>query len=169
MKKLFKSLFIIACCVSLGLTSCSKDDDDGPAEPKDDDLVEQLQGTWNFHLMKMNVMGQTIEMDLDDIKDNSGYDLFYDDVLTFRGEKVNGSYYEVDGNEIMLPWYVELDWWATVSFSGNKMTMYYNINYEGTPIKMWLTYAKSGSRSMSEITEGSMLPLIKEAINSVRK
>jgi len=166
MKKLFNYVALLAMCltVSMAFVSCSDDDED---EPKGGDLVEQLQGTWNFDIMKVNVMGQTIEMDKDEIVDNTGYDRFYDDVLTFSGEKVNGTSYQVSGNKVMLPWYEELGWWASVSFSGNKMTMYYDINYEGAAMKMWITYVK-GSRSGYTFTDGQMPALIREAVKSIK-
>ncbi len=47
MKKLFKSLFIIACCVSLGLTSCSKDD----GEPGGDQTNSGEYGDLNGKLV----------------------------------------------------------------------------------------------------------------------
>lgn len=156
------SLLVMCLTVSMAFVSCGDDKD----EPKGGDLVEKLQGTWYFDIMKMNAMGQTIEMDKEFIMNGSGYDQFYDDVLTFSGEKVNGSSFQVNGKKIMLPWYDNLDWWATVSFTGNKMTLYYDIYYEGTPIKMWITYVKSGSRCSYNLIPQQMPTLIPEAIKA---
>ncbi|MGM9693409.1 MAG: hypothetical protein ACI3YC_00165 [Alloprevotella sp.] len=141
--KLFSVLFIGA--LSVGFASCS--DDDAPAGPSGDALVEQLQGTWTVDLIKVQVMGQIIEMNRDELSQNTGYSDFYDDVLTFNGTKVNGYDYQINGNQILLPWYEEHGWWQTVSFSGNNMTLFLAITYEGIPMNMWATYVKTGSRA----------------------
>lgn len=131
--------------LSAGFVSCS--DDDESDSPSGNNLVEKLQGKWTFEMMKMQVMGQTIEMNRDQISQSSGYDKFYDEVLTFNGSQVEGLDYQVNGNKILLPWYEDLGWWQTVSFSGNKMTLFLDTTYEGVPIKVWLTYVKNGSRA----------------------
>lgn len=162
MKKLFNYFALLMMCltVSVAFVSCGDDED----EPKGSNLEEQLQGTWNFQVMKISVMGQTIEMDIDDLKNNTGYNQFYDDVLKFSGSKVNGGTYKINGNKILLPWYESVDWWASVSFSGSKMTLYYDINYEGVPMKMWITYIKSGSRSLFNERNGHMPAIIDEVL-----
>ena len=141
--KLLSVLFIGA--LSVGFASCS--DDDAPAGPSGDALVEQLQGTWTVDVMKVQAMGQAIEMNRDELLQNTGYDDFYDDVLTFNGTKVNGLDYQINGNQILLPWYAELGWWQTVSFAENTMTLFLAISYEGIPMNMWATYVKTGSRA----------------------
>jgi len=155
---------LLACMsLALGFTSCGDDDD----EPKGDDLVENLQGSWTFSNMKLKVLGQTVEMDIDDIRDESGYDQFYDEYLNFNGNKVNGSTYRVDGNKLMLPWYEDLGWWGAVSFSGSKMTMYYDINYEGVDMELWITYVKSGRSLMApECVDAGMI--VSEAMKKVK-
>ena len=159
MKKYSKFLvFFYAMLIgvmSMNLAACGDDDDDNAnssgsnstANPQGDNLKEQLQGTWTVDFLKMVVMGQTIEMSYDQLVENSGYHDFYDDVLTFNGTKVNGLDYQINGNKILLPWYSELGWWMSVSFSGNKMTLYADITYEGIPMKLWVTYAKNSSRA----------------------
>lgn len=141
--KLFSVLFIGA--LSVGFASCG--DDDGSAGSSGNALVEQLQGTWKVDVMKVQAMGQTIEMNRDELSQISGYDKFYDEVLTFNGTKVNGLDYQINGNQILLPWYAESGWWHTVSFAGNKMTLFLAISYEDMPMKMWVTYVKTGSRA----------------------
>lgn len=141
--KFFCALLIGA--LSAGFVSCGDDGDDLD-NPSGSSLTEKLQGTWVFDIMKIQVMGQTIELDRDQLVNNSGYEDFYDDVLTFNGSKVNGNDYQINGNKILLPWYSDLDWWQTVSFSGNKMTLYLNVTYEGVPMKMWATYVKKSAR-----------------------
>ncbi len=156
---------LVACLMlALGFTSCSNDDD----KPKGDDLMENLQGGWTFSTMKIKTLGQTVEMDIDDIRGNSGYDKFYDEYLTFNGDKVNGSTYRVDGNKIMLPWYEDLGWWGAVSFSGANMTMYYDLDYEGVDMKLWITYTKSGRGIMSPVDVDAQ-KLLNEAVTTVKK
>lgn len=157
---------LLACLtLALGFTSCGGDDED---EPKGDDLMENLQGSWEFSTMKVKVLGQTVEMDIDDIRDGSGYDQFYDEHLNFNGNKVNGSTYRVDGNKIMLPWYEDVSWWATVSFSGSKMTMYYDVNYEGLDVELWTTYVRSG-RSGQVSVEGDARMMLRDALKTIGK
>lgn len=154
------------CLFSVSLNSCGSDDDDEPGgeDPAGNSLVEKLQGTWTFEKMKIKSFGQTIELDLDDLKNYSGYSDFYDDVLSFNGSKVNGMTYSIDGNNILLPWYDE-GWWAKVSFSGNQMTLYFNINYEGVAMELWTIYSKSSksSRSLDIATTNSIIPTAIEA------
>ncbi len=163
-------MHVYAMFFSVSLNSCKDDDDEpgGGGSPSGDLLVEKLQGTWTIEKMTVKSFGQTIEFDLDDLKNNTGYSNFYDDVLTFNGNEVNGLAYSVDGNKIMLPWYEDYDegWWATVSFSGNQMTMYYDINYEGVKMEMWITYTKSSKRSISidVANTNSIIPIAIEAI-----
>lgn len=149
----FCALLIGAMC--LGFASCGDDDDEpsgGSAGTPSgtvtgSNLVEKLQGTWTFQKMKIQVMGQTVEMTRDELVGSTGYENFYDDVLTFSGSKVNGYDYQVDGNKILLPWYESQGWWQSVSFSGNTMILLLDVVYEGVPMKMWLTYVKTGSRA----------------------
>ncbi len=146
MKKLMKFMSMMAFCICAAgfFTSCS-DDKDEPSSSSGGSSVsaEQLDGTWTVKKMKMEVFGQTMEMTLEELKQSSGYNQFYDDVLTFSGNKVNGSTYTRDGNRILLPWYEELGWWSTVSISGSEMTLYFDIVQEGVSMKLWTVYTKS--------------------------
>lgn len=179
MKKYSKYLqFICAMLIgvmSMNLVACGDDDDDNvnssgsnaTSNPQGDQLKEQLQGTWTVDAMKIVVMGQTIELSYDDLVDNSGYDDFYDDVLTFNGTKVNGLDYQINRNKILLPWYSEMGWWMAVSFSGNKMTLYLDITYEGVPMKMWITYAKNSSRATFEPSSNASISILDAYIKSM--
>ena len=155
MKKILLKLLCMSmlCFFSVSLISCESDDDEPgvkntTTKPTGENLVEALQGTWALEKIKVKCLGQTFEYDLDDLKTQSGNTVFYDDVLTFDGEKVNGLNYSIDGNNILLPWYDDT-WWAEVSFLGTQMTLYYNINYEGVKMEEWAIYSKSNSSSRS--------------------
>lgn len=163
MKKLILNLItvIMVCLFSVSLSSCSNDN-----EPKGNDLVEKLQGTWTFKTMKLSALGETFELGLDDLKESGGYSEFYDDVLSFNGRKVNGSEYYVEGNKILLPWYTNDNLWAKVSFSGSKMTMYYSVYSEGIKMELWITYTRSNSsRSINTTNTSLILPA---AINTIK-
>ena len=180
MKKYSKFLvFFYAMLIgvmSMNLAACGDDDDDNAnssgsnsaANPQGDNLKEKLQGTWTVDVLKSVVMGQTIEMNRDELIANSGYDDFYDDVLTFNGTKVNGLDYQINGNKILLPWYSDLGWWMSVSFSGNKMTLYLDITYEGVPMKLWVTYAKNGSRATFDPSSNASISILDAYMKSMQ-
>lgn len=161
----FLTIFCVCLCCAPFFTSCGDDDD----EPKDGDLVKKLQGTWQFELMKISVLGQTMEFTADELKQQGGYAGFYDETLDFNGDKVNGLAYSVDKNNILLPWYVEEQWWAQVSFSGSRMTMYYDVTYQGVNMQLWTTYVKSGSRTATSLpAEADLQRLIPMLLESTR-
>lgn len=137
------ALLLMALISNTALTSCGNDKDD---EPKDDNLKERLQGTWHFTKMKIKCMGQTMELSRDELLSSSNADYLYDDVLTFNDDNVNGSHYEIDGNKLLLPYYVDANWWCQVSFSGSQLVLYYDIMQDGIRIEEW-AYYNPGSRS----------------------
>lgn len=94
------ALLFVALFSSAVLSSCSDDD-----EPSGDALKERLQGTWNFSKMKIKVADQTFVVGIDELKQASDADYIVDEVLSFNGDKVNGQYYEIKGNKILLPYY----------------------------------------------------------------
>ncbi len=166
MKQLkFLGMLVACLTLALGFTACSDDDED---EPSGDNLVESLQGNWTFTTIKVKTLGQTVEMDADDLRNNSDYDQFYDEYLTFSGNKVNGSPYRVEGNKIMLPWYEDLGWWASVSFSGSNMTMYYDLNVQDIDMEMWINYTRSGRSAMTPARADAQ-KLIYEALMAVKQ
>ncbi|WP_294555911.1 hypothetical protein [uncultured Bacteroides sp.] len=90
-------LWILVCVTPIGiLTSCGDDDDD-----ELNVSMEQLQGTWIFEKGVTKTMGQTVTIDrsqLHQIGSQMGVS-FWDETLTFSGNKVNGIEYEVKGDE----------------------------------------------------------------------
>lgn len=165
MKKFVNFFYMTLIAVmAVGFTSCGDDD-----EPKGDDLVEKLQGTWNFESMKIETMGQTIVMDIDDIRQNTGYDQFYDEVLRFDGNKVNGQPYTVKGNKILLPYYEDEEWWMEVSFKGSNMTLYMSIDYQGYNMKGWTTYSRAGRSSAPVIVDNATNSVIDSVVKLISK
>ncbi len=160
---LFALIALFTCSTTL-FSACGDDED----SPSGDALIERLQGTWFFDKAKLNIMGQTIEMNADEIRNGSGYENFYDESLSFSGTKVNGQTYKVDGNRVMLPWYTNLDWWAKVSFSKSQLIFEYDITQNGVNFKMWCYYnsvSRAGSTTFSSDTDPSLLPVLLQ-INS---
>lgn len=163
-------LAMMAICLSMPvLTSCSDDDD----EPSGDALVEQLQGTWYLEDVTMSVpaLDYSVTMTADELIDAAGYDAAYDEVLTFKGNKVIGydnkeHTYRVSGNRLLLPWYEDDDLWYDVSFSGsNIMTLYVVTDVSGYDCQMWFNYRKSGSRAaVVAPADAQLRSLVKAAI-----
>lgn len=94
--------------LSFGFASCGSDDDDDISGGSE--LVEKLQGTWQFQRGTETVMGMTITMDrssLSEMKRSMEQMMgskveFWDETLTFSGTKVNGVNYKLDGNKLIL-------------------------------------------------------------------
>ena len=164
-KSIFKimALLFVALFSSAVLSSCSDDD-----EPSGDALKERLQGTWNFSKMKIKAAGQTFELSGDDLKQVSDADYLVDEVLSFNGDKVNGQYYEIKGNKILLPYYEEQNWWGEVSFSGSQLVLYYDITAEGMRVQECAYYAPA-TRGASFIPAQGNAALIPNSFSFVLK
>lgn len=160
------ALIAIILCGSICIASCGDDKD----EPSGDVLKERLQNYWTFERMRISVMGQTVELTPEELRKETDYNGdFYDDNLSFSGDRVNGLPYEINGNKILLPWYKDLDWWAQVSFDGSRMIMYYNVTNEGVDVEMWITYSSVNNHSNSPQSRSSELSsLLNVAIDLCR-
>lgn len=99
---------MLVAMLSIGFVSCGDDEDDeitGGSE-----LVEKLQGTWQFQKGTETVMGMTITMDrssLSQMKSSMEQMMgskveFWDETLSFSGSKVNGVSYKLEGNKLIL-------------------------------------------------------------------
>jgi len=94
--------------LSLGLSSCSNNDDDDVTSGSE--LIEKLQGTWQFQKGTETMMGMTITMDrssLNEIKKSMEQMMgskveIWDETLSFSGSKVNGVNYKLEGNKLIL-------------------------------------------------------------------
>ena len=160
--RIMAMLFAAVVCSGV-FTSCSDDD-----EPSGDALKERLQGTWNFSKMKIKVADQTFELSGDDLKQASNADYIVDEVLSFNGDKVNGQYYEIKGNKILLPYYEEQNWWGEVSFSGSQLVFYYDITAEGMRVQEW-AYYDPATRGASFIPAQGNAALIPNSFSFVLK
>lgn len=100
-------MMVAMLCASF--VSCGSDDDDDEITGGSE-LVDKLQGTWQFQKGTETVMGMTITMDrssLSEMKKSmeqmTGTKVeFWDETLSFSGSKVNGVNYKLDGNKLIL-------------------------------------------------------------------
>lgn len=109
-KKVLLNWFVIliAGMMSIGFVSCNKDDSEDITNSSE--LVEKLQGTWQFQKGTETVMGMTITMDrssLSQMKKSMEQAMgsrveFWDETLSFSGSKVNGVNYKLDGKKLIL-------------------------------------------------------------------
>lgn len=98
MKKLKFFGIVMMMVIGMGFVSCSSDSDD---EPDGGSSVEMLQGKWYFSkgVSKIGGFSNTITRDdLPGLAEQMGVSGFWDEVLTFSGDKVNGITYKIEGN-----------------------------------------------------------------------
>lgn len=100
-------MMVTMLCV--GFASCGGDDDDDEIL-SGNELIDKLQGTWQFSKGTETVMGMTITMDRSSLKEMKksmeqmmGTRVeFWDETLSFSGSKVNGVNFALKGNELIL-------------------------------------------------------------------
>lgn len=98
MEKLKLFGIVMMMVIGMGFVSCSSDSDD---EPDGGSSVEMLQGKWYFSkgVSKIGGFSNTITRDdLPGLAEQMGVSGFWDEQLTFSGNKVNGITYKIDGN-----------------------------------------------------------------------
>lgn len=161
MKKTYltwKTLFMVAI-LSVCFVSCSKDDDDnGDFGGDTSELVDQLQGTWQFVQGKetvkyynmgidpinINMTRQDLENMKQTLEQSSGQRIeIWDATLRFNGNTVNGVEYKLDGKKIKfegeeVPEGMDMSV-SVKSISSSKMVLHevFKIDMEG--LKMDIT------------------------------
>jgi hypothetical protein len=136
--------------LSVGFVSCGDDDDDeitGGSE-----LVDKLQGTWQFQKGTETVMGMTITMDrssLSEMKKAMEQRMgtrveVWEETLSFSGSKVNGVNYKLDGNKLILD---GMDAMEGISISVKSVTsstlvLREEISMEGIDLTADMEYSK---------------------------
>lgn len=150
-KNLFSWMTIMMVAImSAGFVSCSKDDDGDFTS--NSELVNQLQGTWQFQKGTENVMGMTITMDrssLSQMKAQMEQAIgekveFWDETLTFSGSKVNGVSYKLDGRKIILEGIEESDG-ITVSvksITSSTLVLREDFSMEGLELTADMEYSR---------------------------
>ncbi len=153
MKKNYLHLLAImmVAMMSVVFVSCGDDNDDvhttGGSE-----LVDKLQGTWQFQKGTETVMGMTITMDrssLSQMKQSMEEIMgskveFWDEVLSFSGSKVNGVNYKLDGNKLILEGIDAMDGISisVKSVTSSALVLREEINMEGINMTADMEYSK---------------------------
>ncbi len=151
-KKNYLHLVIVmmVAMLSVSFVSCSSDDDDNTTDEQE--LVDKLQGTWQFTKGTEKIMGTTITMDrstLSEMKRSMEQMMgtrveFWDETLSFYGNQVNGVNYALKGNKLILD---GMDAMAGISISvksisSSTLVLYEVINMEGIDLTADMEYSK---------------------------
>lgn len=141
---------VMVAMLSLGLSSCGDDDDDDVASGSE--LIDKLQGTWQFQKGTETVMGMTITMDrssLSEMKRSMEQMMgtsveFWDETLYFNGSTVNGVKYELKGSKLILG---DMDAMDGISISvksvtSSKLVLREEISFEGINMTADMEYNK---------------------------
>lgn len=143
-------MMVTMLCV--GFASCSSDDDDDNGGSSGSELIDKLQGTWQFQRGTETVMGMTITMDrssLSQIKKSMEEMMgskveFWDETLSFSGSRVNGVNYTLDGKKLILD---GMDAMEGISISVKSVTsstlvLREEISLEGIDLTADMEYSK---------------------------
>lgn len=142
---------VMVAMLSLGLSSCGDDDDEDDIA-SGSELVDKLQGTWQFQKGTETVMGMTITMDrssLSEIKKSMEQMMgsrveFWDETLSFSGSKVNGVNYTLDGNKLILDGIDAMDGISisVKSVTSSTLVLREAISMEGIDLTADMEYSK---------------------------
>lgn len=138
--------------LSVSLISCSSDDDDDDSGSTNTELIQKLQGSWAFQRGTETIMGMTITMDrssLDEMRRSMEQAMgekveFWDETLTFNGNKVNGTSFTLNGNQIILEGMDIMDGISisVKSVNSSKLVLRESISLEGLSIDADMEYRK---------------------------
>lgn len=144
--------FVMLAMLSVGVTSCGDDNDDDDEIMSGSELVDKLQGTWQFQKGTETVMGMTITMDrssLSEIKKSMEQMMgskveFWDETLSFSGSRVNGVSYKLDDNKIILDGMDAMDGIsiAVKSVTSSTLVLRETISMEGIDLIVDMEYNK---------------------------
>lgn len=142
---------MMVAMLSVGFVSCGSDDDDDDITGGSE-LVDKLQGTWQFQKGTETVMGMTITMDrssLNEMKKSMEQMMgskveFWDEILSFSGNKVNGVNFTLKGNKLVLE---GLDSMNGISISvknvsSSTLVLHEAISIEGIDMMADMEYCK---------------------------
>ena len=142
---------IMVAMLSVGFASCGSDDDDDEITGGSE-LVDKLQGTWQFQKGTETVMGMTITMDrssLSEMKKSMEQMMgsrveFWDETLSFSGSKVNGVNYTLKGNELILDGMDAMDGISisVKSVTSSTLVLRESISMEGIELTADMEYSK---------------------------
>ena len=142
---------IMVAMLSVGFASCGSDDDDDEITGGSE-LVDKLQGTWQFQKGTETVMGMTITMDrssLGEMKKSMEQMMgsrveFWDETLSFSGSKVNGVNYTLKGNVLILDGMDAMDGISisVKSITSSTLVLREAISMEGIELTADMEYSK---------------------------
>lgn len=142
---------IMVAMLSAGFASCGSDDDDDEITGGSE-LVDKLQGTWQFQKGTETLMGMTITMDrssLSEMKQSMEQMMgskveFWDETLSFSGSKVNGVNYTLKGNELILDGMDTMDGISisVKSVTSSTLVLREAISMEGIELTADMEYSK---------------------------
>ena len=143
-------VILIAGMMSVGFVSCSKDGSEDIENSNE--LVEKLQGTWQFQKGTETVMGMTITMDrssLSQMKKSMEQAMgsrveFWDETLYFNGSKVNDVNYTLKGKELILDGMDAMDGISITvkSVTSSILVLREDISMEGVQMTADMEYSK---------------------------
>ena len=142
---------IMVAMLSVSFASCGSDDDDDEITGGSE-LVDKLQGTWQFQKGTETVMGMTITMDrssLGEMKKSMEQMMgsrveFWDETLSFSGSKVNGVNYTLKGNVLILDGMDAMDGISisVKSITSSTLVLREAISMEGIELTADMEYSK---------------------------
>lgn len=105
-KELFRHLLIVMLIALSGIAMTSCGDDD----PTPDEVKKALEGDWQFDHGSATAMGHTVNISRNELL---GYAqqmgvTIWDETLSFKGNKVNGVKYVMEGDVFYFDGYEEL-------------------------------------------------------------
>ena len=143
---------MMVAMMSIGFASCSSDDDDENGGASSSELINKLQGTWDFQRGTETVMGMTITMDrssLSEMKKSMEQMMgtrveFWDETLSFSGSRVNGVNYTLDGKKLILDGMDAMDGISisVKSVTSSKLVLREEISMEGIDMTADMEYSK---------------------------
>lgn len=141
---------MMVAMLSIVFVSCSKDDDENNVSSSE--LIDKLQGTWEFQKGTEKVMGMTITVDrssLSEMKKSMEQMMgsrveFWDETLSFSGSKVNGVNYKLDGNKLILDGMDAMEGISITvkSVTSSTLVLREAINMEGIDLTADMEYSK---------------------------
>ena len=151
-KKNYLHLVIIMMVAMLSVSFASCSSDDGDSTPNGQELVDKLQGTWQFTKGTEKVMGTTITMDRSTLSEMKrlmeqmmGTRVeFWDETLSFYGNQVNGVNYTLKGNQLILDGMDAMDGISisVKSISSSTLVLHEVISMEGIDLTADMEYSK---------------------------
>lgn len=117
---------MMVAMLSVGFTSCSSDDDENNDEYSE--IVQKLQGTWEYGTGTASVMESSPNYisgwEINELGEDVGAALL-NTTITFNGNMVNGTKFSINGNKIVLSGVPEVNYRAYIEkLTENKLVLH---------------------------------------------